>query len=44
MEAAFWYVYMLRSQADPDRHYVGLANDLDGRLRLPTAPDSAPHS
>lgn len=33
MEAAFWYVYMLRSQADPDRHHVGLANDLDDRLR-----------
>ena len=33
MEGTFWYVYMLRSQADPDRHYVGLANDLHDRLK-----------
>ena len=33
MEGVFWYVYMLRSQADPGRFYVGLASDLDSRLK-----------
>ncbi|HUS47714.1 MAG TPA: GIY-YIG nuclease family protein [Phycisphaerae bacterium] len=33
MEGVFWYVYMLRSQADSDRYYVGLAKDLHERLR-----------
>ena len=27
------YVYILRSEADPDRHYTGLTDDLDARLR-----------
>ncbi len=26
------YVYILRSQSDPDRHYVGLTADLKARL------------
>ena len=25
-------VYILRSKSDPDRHYVGITSDLDGRL------------
>ena len=33
MDTLFWYVYMLRSQADPNRYYVGLAKDLHGRLK-----------
>ena len=26
-------VYVLRSVSDPDRHYVGLTSDVDGRLK-----------
>ena len=26
------FVYILRSQADPERHYVGLTSDVDERL------------
>jgi predicted GIY-YIG superfamily endonuclease len=26
------FVYVLRSARDPDRHYVGLTSDVDGRL------------
>jgi putative endonuclease len=26
------FVYILRSQSDPDRHYVGVASDVDERL------------
>jgi len=37
MDGAFWYVYMLRSQADPARFYVGLAKDLSARLKLHNA-------
>ncbi len=33
MDAQFWYVYMLRSQADPDRYYVGLTMYLHDRLK-----------
>ena len=26
------FVYILRSDVDPDRHYVGITSDVDGRL------------
>lgn len=26
------FVYVLRSQSDPTRHYVGVTSDVDGRL------------
>jgi predicted GIY-YIG superfamily endonuclease len=29
----FHFVYILSSQADPSRHYTGLTEDLDSRLR-----------
>ncbi|KAF0177815.1 MAG: excinuclease ABC C subunit domain-containing protein [Limisphaerales bacterium] len=29
---SFHYVYILRSVANPDRHYVGLTDDLQERL------------
>ena len=29
----FHYVYILVSQTNPDRHYTGITDDLDGRLR-----------
>lgn len=29
----FWYVYMLESTVEPERHYVGLARDLDQRIK-----------
>ena len=32
MSERFWYVYILVSQADPARHYVGITNDLQPRL------------
>lgn len=28
----FWHVYMLRSNSQPDRYYVGLTENLDQRL------------
>ncbi len=33
------YVYMLRSDAVPDRHYVGITDDLDKRLARHNAGD-----
>ena len=27
------YVYILRSVAEPDRHYTGMTNDVSARLR-----------
>jgi predicted GIY-YIG superfamily endonuclease len=27
------FVYILRSDADPDRHYVGITKDIEERLR-----------
>jgi putative endonuclease len=33
MEGRFTYVYVLESENCPERHYVGLANDLAERLR-----------
>ena len=29
----FYYVFILVSEADPDRHYTGLTQDLKARLR-----------
>jgi len=29
----FHYVYILSSGSKPDRHYTGITDDLDGRLR-----------
>jgi hypothetical protein len=29
----FWYVYLLQSLSNAERHYVGLTNDLRARLR-----------
>ncbi len=31
--ARFHYVYILRSEAEPERHYTGITNDLRSRLR-----------
>jgi predicted GIY-YIG superfamily endonuclease len=39
MEGVFWYVYMLRSQADPSRYYVGLTEDLHRRVKKHNAGD-----
>ena len=32
MPPRFFYVYLLVSQSDPSRHYVGLTNDFQPRL------------
>ncbi len=40
---AFSYVYILVSEADPQRHYVGLTDDLNDRLRRHNAGD-VPHT
>jgi putative endonuclease len=32
VDGPFWYVYVLRSQAEPARHYVGMTEDLQARL------------
>ena len=32
MEVIIWYVYIIRSTADPDQEYVGLSEDLKQRL------------
>jgi predicted GIY-YIG superfamily endonuclease len=29
------FVYILRSESDPSRHYVGITEDFDERLRWP---------
>jgi putative endonuclease len=33
MPAKFKYVYLLVSESDPTRHYTGITDDLDERLR-----------
>ncbi len=33
VESPFHYVYILRSLADTNRHYVGLTSNLDARLK-----------
>ena len=32
MTAKFYYVYILRSEGSPDRHYTGFTEDLESRL------------
>ena len=31
--ATFHYVYILVSESHPNRHYTGLTDDIDGRIR-----------
>ena len=35
------FVFILRSQSDPDRHYVGVASDVDERLEWHNAGPTA---
>ncbi|MGE0668902.1 MAG: GIY-YIG nuclease family protein [Sphingomonadales bacterium] len=37
------FVYMLRSETDPDRYYVGITGDLDDRLARHNAGE-VPHT
>jgi predicted GIY-YIG superfamily endonuclease len=37
MGNSFHYVYILVSESHPDRHYTGVTEDLEGRLRLHNA-------
>ena len=39
----FHYVYLLVSDIDPDRHYTGLTDDLDARLKAHNA-GQVPHT
>ena len=39
----FWYVYVLQSLAEPLRHYVGMTEDLQARLRCHNA-GQVPHT
>jgi len=39
----FHYVYVLRSLSNPDRHYTGLTQDLDARLKRHNA-GKVPHT
>jgi putative endonuclease len=39
----FHYVYILSSQAEPSRHYTGLTEDLESRLRAHNA-GQVPHT
>lgn len=32
-KGTFFYVYILKSQLDPSKHYTGLTQDLDSRLK-----------
>jgi len=41
--ASFFYVYLLESVSDPDRHYVGFTEDLKERLRKHNT-GSTPHT
>jgi predicted GIY-YIG superfamily endonuclease len=38
-----WYVYILRSEGDPSRRYIGLTNGPDARLRKHNSGGS-PHT
>jgi predicted GIY-YIG superfamily endonuclease len=31
------FIYILRSDADPNRHYVGITSDVDARLHVSNA-------
>ena len=37
IETTFTYVYILQSLADPERHYVGMTEDLNTRLEAHNA-------
>jgi predicted GIY-YIG superfamily endonuclease len=37
------YVYILRSEEHPERHYVGVTSDLRGRLKKHNAGEVARH-
>lgn len=42
----FYYVYLLKSQSDPSRHYTGLTKDLESRLAKHNrgeVPSTAPY-
>ena len=39
----FHYVYILVSDLDPSRHYTGLTDDIDGRIRAHNA-GQVPHT
>jgi putative endonuclease len=41
MKSVFHYVYLLRSIAEPDRHYVGMTTDLETRLERYNGGQSA---
>jgi predicted GIY-YIG superfamily endonuclease len=43
MPPPFYYVYILRSETDPSRHYVGLTSHLLRRIRAHNAGQSRPH-
>ena len=42
MGGVFWYVYMLQSLRDPERFYVGMAEDLSARLKRHNAGLASP--
>jgi len=37
MDGKFWYVYILQSSSDRNRHYVGMTQELEQRLKLHNA-------
>ena len=39
-----WYVYILHSVSDPDKHYVGCTNDVPDRVRRHNAGRSESQS
>ncbi len=41
--SGFCYVYMLQSEIQPDRHYIGLTDDLRARLAVHNK-GSVPHT
>jgi len=43
MDCTFCYVYMLQSLDEPDRYYVGMTEDLSGRLSAHNAR-KVPHT
>ena len=43
MNGVFYYVYVLVSLSQPDRHYTGWTEDLEGRLKAHNA-GGCPHT